>query len=42
MQSNNALLETSIQQLPGGLTFVEKGLDVQVQRMLEISRGIFY
>ena len=39
MQSNKALLETSTQQLPDELIFVDKGLDVHVQRMLEISRG---
>ena len=38
MLSNNKLLETSIQRLLDCLIFVEKGLGVHVQRMLEMSR----
>ena len=36
--SNNTLLETRIQWLLDGLTLVEKGLSVHVQRMLKMSR----
>ena len=35
MLSNNTFLETRIQRLLDGLIFVEKGLDVHVQRMLK-------
>ena len=38
MLSNNPFLESRIQRLLGGLIFVEKGLGVHVQRMLEMSR----
>ena len=38
MLSNNIFLETRIQRLLGGLFFVEKGLGVHEQRMLEMSR----
>ena len=38
MLSNNTFLETRIQRLLHGLFFVEKGLGVQVHRMLKISR----
>ena len=35
---NNTFLKTRIQRLLDGLIFVEKGLGVHVQRMLEMSR----
>ena len=38
MLSNNTFLETRIQRLLDGLIFVEKGLDVYVQRMLKMRR----
>ena len=38
MLSNNSFLETKNQRLLDGLFFVEKGLDVHVQRMLKMSR----
>ena len=38
MLSNYTVLETRIQCLLDGLIFVEKGLSVQVQRMLKMSR----
>ena len=38
MLPNNTFLEAIIQQLLGGLIFVEKGLDMHVQRMLKMSR----
>ena len=38
MLSNNTFLETRIQPLLDGLIFVEKGLGVQLQRMLRMSR----
>ena len=38
MLSNNTFLETRIQRLLDGLTFVEKGLGVHVQRMHKMSR----
>ena len=38
MLSNNTFLETSTQRILDGLNFVEKGLDVQVQRMLKMRR----
>ena len=38
MLSNNTFLETRIQRLLVGLIFVEKGLGVNVQRMLKMSR----
>ena len=38
MLSNNTFLETRIQWLLDGLIFVEKGLGVNVQRMLKMSR----
>ena len=38
MLSNNTFLETRNQRLLAGLIFVEKGLDVHVQRMLKMSR----
>ena len=34
-------METKIQQLLDGLIFVKKGLDVHVQRMLKMSRGLY-
>ena len=37
MLSNNAFLETRIQRLLDGLNFIEKGLGVQVQLMLQMS-----
>ena len=41
MLSNNIFLETRIQRLLDGLIFVEKGLDVHVQRMLKMGRGLY-
>ena len=41
MLSNNTFLETRIQRLLDGLIFVEKGLGVHVQRMLQMSRGLY-
>ena len=41
MLSNNTFLETRIQRLLDGLIFVEIGLGVHVQRMLEMSRGLY-
>ena len=38
MLSNNTFLETRIQRLLDGLFFVEKRLEVHVQRMLKMSR----
>ena len=38
MLSNNTFLETRIQKLLDGLSFVEKGLGVHVQRMFNMSR----
>ena len=38
MLSNNTVLETRIQRLFDGLVSVEKGLGVQMQRMLKMSR----
>ena len=38
MLSNNTFLETRIQWLLDGFIFVEKGLGVHMQRMLEMSR----
>ena len=38
MLSNDTFLKTRIQRLPDGLIFIEKGLGVHVQRMLEMSR----
>ena len=38
MLSNNTFFETRIQRLRDGLVFVEKGLGVDVQRMLKMSR----
>ena len=38
MQSNNTFLETRIQRLHDGLTFLEKGLGVHMQRMFKMSR----
>ena len=38
MLSHNTFSETRIQRLRDGLNFVEKGLGVQVQRMLKMSR----
>ena len=38
MLSNNTHLETRIQRLHDGLTFVKKGLGVHVQRMIKMSR----
>ena len=38
MLSKNTFLETRIQQLLDSLIFVEKGLGVNVQRMLKMSR----
>ena len=38
MLSDIIFLETIIQWLLGGLIFVEKGLSMQVQRMLQMSR----
>ena len=40
MLSNNTFLETIIQQLLDGLIFVEKGLGVHVQCMLNMS-GVY-
>ena len=34
----NTFVETRIQRLLDGLVFVEKGLDVHVQRILKMSR----
>ena len=41
MLSNNTFLETRIQRLLHGLIFVKRGLGVHVQRMLNISRGLY-
>ena len=41
MQSNNTFLKTRIQRLLDALVFVEKGLGVQVQRMLKMGRGLY-
>ena len=41
MLSNNAFLETRIQQLLVGLIFVEKGHGVHVQHMLIMSKGLY-
>ena len=41
MLSNSTFLETRIQRLLDGLIFVVKGLDVHVQRMLKMSRGLY-
>ena len=41
MLSNNTFLETRTQWLLDGLIFVEKGLDMQVQRTLKMSRGLY-
>ena len=41
MLSNNTFLETRIQRLLDGLTCVEKGLGVHVQRILKMSRGLY-
>ena len=41
MLSNNTLLETRIQRLIDGLIIVEKGLDMHMQRMLEMSRVLY-
>ena len=41
MLSNNTFLETRIQRLHDSLIFVKKGLDVHVQRMLKLSRGLY-
>ena len=38
MLSNNTFLDSRIQRLLDSLIFVEKGLGVHVQRMLEMSR----
>ena len=38
MLLNSTFLETRIQRLLEGLIFVEKGLDVHVQRMFKMSR----
>ena len=41
MLSYNTFLETRIQRLLDGLIFVEKGLDVHMQSMLKMSRGLY-
>ena len=41
MLSNNTFLETRIQQLLDGLFFVENGLGVHVQCMLEMSGDLY-
>ena len=41
MLSNNIFFETRIQPLLDGLIFVQKGLEVHVQRMLKMSRGLY-
>ena len=41
MLSNNTFSTTRIQRLLDGLSFVEKGLGVHVQRMLKMSRGLY-
>ena len=41
MLSNNTFSETRIQRLLDGLSFVEKGLGVHVQRTLKMSRGLY-
>ena len=41
MLSNYTFLETRIQRLLDGLTFIEKGLGVIVQHMLKMSRGLY-
>ena len=41
MLSNNTFLETRIQRLLDGLFFVEKGLCVQVQRILKMRRVLY-
>ena len=41
MLSFNTFLETRIQRLLDGLIFVEQGIGVPVQRMLEMSRGLY-
>ena len=38
MVSNNTWLETRIQRLLDGIIFVEKGLGVHMQRMLNMGR----
>ena len=41
MLSNITFLETRIQRLLAGVFFVGKGLGVNVQRMLKMSRGLY-
>ena len=41
MLSNKTSLETRIQPLLDGLIFVEKGIGMQVLRMLIMSRGLY-
>ena len=41
MLSDYTFLETRIQPLLDGSIFVEKGLDVHVQHMLKMSRGLY-
>ena len=41
MLSDFTFLETRIQRLPNGLIFVEKGLDLHVQHMLKMGRGLY-
>ena len=41
MLSNNTFLKTRIQQLFDGLIFVEKGLGMHMQRMLEMGRFLY-
>ena len=41
MLSNDTFLETIIQRLLDGLIFVEKGLGVHVQCMLNMNRGLY-
>ena len=41
MLSKIPFLETRTQRLLNGLIFVEKGLGVHVQRMLNMSRGLY-
>ena len=41
MLSNNTFSENRIQRLLDGLIFVEKGLGAHMQRMLEMSRGLY-
>ena len=41
MLSNNTFLEARIHRLLDGLSFVENGLGVHVQRMLKMNRSLY-